>query len=150
MNGHDLSRGLLLLLPLLAIILTGCPDVIDYDDYYDGAVVVDDQEVDGDGDIVIRSIGSYGGEWLAIHRDDNGAPLMNVRPIGGILYEYDNRQNLKVRLDSAVSPGERLWAVLHADMNVYGRFDYGPGDSTDYVSYDYYSSSGPWDDFIVR
>lgn len=138
----------MLALPLLAILFTGCPD--DYfTDNYDTAVIIDDQELDGDGDIVVAFVIPYGGDWLAIHRDDNGAPNRTSRPIGGIKIDYERHVDFKVRLDSAVAPGERLWGVLHMDNGRYDTFEYDGTDTTDNILDDYYYTE-PWDDFIVR
>jgi hypothetical protein len=144
-----LLNGLLYALPLLALPLGGCPGDIFFTDNYETVVTVDDQEVDDNGDILIRYVTPYYGQWLAIHRDDNGAPSTAARPIGGIRIDVDRYENVKVRLDSAVAPGERLWAVMHIDNGIYDTFEYDGVDTTDHIYYDSYYGDA-WDDFIVR
>ena len=151
MASTRINRGLALLLaPLLGIALAGCPDDIYFTDNYETYVVVQDQTPDGDGDITIEWVYPYIGGWVAIHRDDNGAPSRRSRPIGGAQLEYDRSDNFKLRLDSAVAPGERLWAVIHNDYGTYGRFEYDGVDTTDNMVYDYYEMRDSWDDFIIR
>ncbi len=134
------------LISLMTIILAGCSDEIT--DNYEDLVIIDDQEVD-DGDVVAAFVVPYNGLWLAIHRDDGGAPRMSSRPIGGILVDKDDNVNVQLHLDSAVTPGERLWGVLHVDDGIVGTFEYNGVDTTDRI-YPREGETEPWDDFVVQ
>ncbi len=84
-------------------------------------VLVTDQGIEND-TVTVERVVSQGPGWLVIHADNNGAPGPDL---GWSALKPGVNWNVRVRIDAAKAT-PYLWAMLHVDLGVAGKYEY-PG-----------------------
>ncbi len=84
-------------------------------------VRVYDQRIENDA-VIIERVVSQGPGWLVIHADNNGAPGPDL---GWTALKPGVNWNVRVKIDPAKAT-PYLWAMLHSDLGVVGKYEY-PG-----------------------
>jgi hypothetical protein len=83
------------------------------------------------GAISIDRVDAKGPSWIVIHETDaNGDPILNAS-IGRARVTIGTNEAVKIQLDKSLPAGTLLAAVLHADDEPIGRYDYIGGSSPD-------------------
>ncbi len=91
------------------------------------AVSAADQESEGDM-VTVASVTSEGPGFIVIHRDNNGAP---GEVIGNTAVEDGENTDVVVELTGDVADGASFWAMLHADTNTVGTYEFGTVEGAD-------------------
>jgi len=79
---------------------------------------------------ISRVIASQDG-WVVIHRDNGGNAPAVPAIIGKAQVSKGTTTDLSISLDSGVSNGEKLWAMLHVDDGVVGQYEFNGAGTPD-------------------
>lgn len=96
-----------------------------------GTVLVEDQVLEQDGQLVIKTAENSNPGWLVIYTDRNGQPLLGERISVPLYIEPGSHSELEVELKDNIEldDNEVLWAVLHLD-NGNQIFEFVDGDES--------------------
>ncbi|MGH2544230.1 MAG: cupredoxin domain-containing protein [Ardenticatenaceae bacterium] len=88
-------------------------------------IVVHDQQSDGRS-VVVDEVAAAGTGFLVIHESGADGLIDLFNSIGQVAVQQGSQTNVTVPLDETVSNGAKLFAALHQDDGVPGRYEY-PG-----------------------
>jgi hypothetical protein len=61
--------------------------------------------------------------WIVIHEDNGGQPKV-PETIGRSRVMIGSNSNVKITLEKSVTPGAKLWAMLHTDTGIVGAYEF--------------------------
>lgn len=82
------------------------------------------------GKLLINRVVANQDGWIVIHRDNANQPVVPAI-IGKVQVSKGTSTDVTITLDSAVSNGERLWAMLHDDTGIKGQYEFSGSTSPD-------------------
>lgn len=91
------------------------------------SVVVEDQTIDA-GALFVLEVNSADPGWIVLHEDDGSGRPKNDKGVGWARVWSGKTTSVEVKIEAPITPGVRIWAVLHADNTPVGRYDYPESD----------------------
>ena len=91
------------------------------------SVVAVDQPIDA-GAIFIDEVHSRNPGWIVLHEDDGSGAPSNDKGVGWARVWSGRTTDIEVLIESPITPGVRIWAVLHTDDTPVGTYDWPTAD----------------------
>ncbi|HWQ14041.1 MAG TPA: LPXTG cell wall anchor domain-containing protein [Roseiflexaceae bacterium] len=76
-----------------------------------------------DQSVTIKAVNASQDGWVTVHLDEGGKP---GRVLGHSAIKKGANSNVVVKLEEAVSPGTKVWPMLHIDAGTIGAYEF-PG-----------------------